>query len=241
MRRVVVVALALALPGRPAPAQTTPSVRAHLTWWDVATVPLGAVVYMSPNRLGMPRAKPACVPCDPATLLGIDRWALRPVSNLADVGSDAALYFVAAWTAVAGLGGRPPQEWQGNFATFANTAIWTAAVSEWTKVLVRRSRPVMYTSSAQAATRIRSSQLSMPSGHAAIAFATATTYLVLSGREHLPHRGRNVVILYGAALSVGSLRVAAGKHFPTDIIVGGLLGSAIGWLVPAVHPTTSQP
>ena len=241
MRRVVAVALALALPGPPATAQTAPGIRYRLTWSDVASVPLGAVLYVSPNRLGMPRAKPACAPCDPATLLGIDRLAVRPTSNTADVASDAALYFVAGWTALAGLGGLPPQQWQGNFATFANTAIWSAATAEWVKVLVRRSRPIMYTSAATEASKIRSSQLSMPSGHTVIAFATATTYLVLSGREHLSHRARNAVVLYAGALSVGSLRVVAGKHFPTDIIVGGLFGSAIGWLVPAIHPRTQQP
>ena len=238
MRRVVAVALALSLAGQAAPAQTD---RYRATWWDAASFPAGALLYMTPSRLGMPRAAPACIPCDPATLLGVDRMSVHPISNRADIGSDVALYVVAAGTAVAGLGGLPPQQWQGNFATFANTAIWSAAVAEWMKVLVRRSRPVMYTSSAVYAAKVRSSQLSMPSGHTAIAFASATTYLVLSGREHLAHRGRNSVLLYTTALSVGALRVAAGKHFPTDILVGALLGSAIGWLVPAVHPRTQLP
>lgn len=238
MRRVVAVALALALAGQAAPAQTD---RYRATWWDAASFPAGVLLYMSPSRLGLPRAAPACIPCDPATLLGIDRMSVHPVSNRADIGSDVALYVVAAGTAVAGLGGLPPNQWQGNFATFANTAIWTAAAAEWMKVLVHRSRPVMFTDAAASATKIRSSQLSMPSGHTAIAFATATTYLVLSGREHLAHRERNSLLLYGTALSVGSLRVAAGKHFPTDILVGALLGSAIGWLVPAVHPSTQLP
>ena len=166
---------------------------------------------------------------------------MRPQSQGADLGSDAAVYFVAAWTAFAGLHDLPPQQWQGNFAMFANTAIWTAAAAEWAKVLIHRNRPVMYTDNAVSAASIRSSELSMPSGHTAIAFATATSYLVLSGRERLPHRARDAVVLYGAAISVGSLRVLAGKHFPTDIIAGAVLGSAIGWLVPTIHPTTPSP
>jgi membrane-associated phospholipid phosphatase len=60
----------------------------------------------------------------------------------------------------------------------------------------------------------------------------------MSGQERLSHRAWNAVVLYGAATGVGALRVAAGKHFPTDIIVGAVLGSAIGWLVPTLHPTT---
>lgn len=236
--RAIALALLLSLPARPASAQT---VSYRLTWGDAAALALGTVIYVSPSHFGLPHAKPSCVPCDPANLLAIDRWAVHPVSNRADVGSDIALYFVAGWTAYAGLGGLPPEQWQGNFATFANTAIWTAATAEWVKVLVRRPRPVMYSSGAQAATAIRSSQLSMPSGHAAISFATASAYVVVSGREHLSHRTRNALLIYGGAVSVSTLRVVAGKHFPTDVLVGALLGTAIGFLVPVIDPTTTQP
>jgi membrane-associated phospholipid phosphatase len=34
---------------------------------------------------------------------------------------------------------------------------------------------------------------------------------------------------------VGSLRVAAGRHFPTDVLVGALAGSAIGMVIPWAH------
>jgi membrane-associated phospholipid phosphatase len=76
----------------------------------------------------------------------------------------------------------------------------------------------------------------MPSAHTALAFAAATSYLVLSGREHLAHRMRNALLLYSGAVGVSALRLAAGKHFPTDLIVGAALGSGIGWLVPTIHP-----
>jgi membrane-associated phospholipid phosphatase len=59
----------------------------------------------------------------------------------------------------------------------------------------------------------------------------------MAQREHLPHRGRNAVVLYTGAVGVAVLRVAGGKHFPTDVIGGALLGSAIGWLAASVHPT----
>jgi membrane-associated phospholipid phosphatase len=57
----------------------------------------------------------------------------------------------------------------------------------------------------------------------------------MSGRQHLPHRQRNALLLYAGALSVASLRVAAAKHFPTDVIAAAALGSGIGWLVPTIH------
>lgn len=112
---------------------------------------------------------------------------------------------------------------------------WTAASTEWLKVLVRRKRPVLYTSDAAAAAGDPENQQSLPSAHASVAFAAATAYLVLARREHLRHRTRNALLLYAGAAAVSTLRVVAGKHFPTDVVAGAALGSGIGWLVPTVH------
>ena len=37
------------------------------------------------------------------------------------------------------------------------------------------------------------------------------------------------------AATVGYLRFAAGMHYPTDILTGALVGSAIGYLIPLLH------
>src|SRR6059058_1310665 len=76
---------------------------------------------------------------------------------------------------------------------------------------------------------------SFPSGHASLAFAAATTYLVIARREQLPHRARNAILLYAGAVGVAVLRVTGGKHFPTDVAGGAVLGSGIGWLTATVH------
>src|SRR5881409_743085 len=145
------------------------------------------------------------------------------------------------------LGSRGPRlssqctVWQaqarGNAAVLANSVAWTAATTEWLKVIVRRKRPVLYTGDATAAAADKENQESLPSGHASVAFAAATTYWVLARRERLPHRTRNTIFLYAGAAGVAALRVAAGKHFPTDVLAGAALGSAVGWLVPTIHPT----
>src|SRR5438445_4872560 len=127
-------------------------------------------------------------------------------------------------------------QWRGNFAMLANAAAWTAASTEWLKVVIRRKRPVLYTSGAAAAAADRESQQSFPSTHASLAFAAATSYLVLARRQHLRHRTRNAILLYAGAVGVSALRVAAGKHFPTDVAAGAALGSGIGWLVATIHP-----
>jgi membrane-associated phospholipid phosphatase len=45
------------------------------------------------------------------------------------------------------------------------------------------------------------------------------------------------VLLYAGALGVAALRVAAGKHFPTDVAGGAALGSSVGWLAATLHPS----
>jgi membrane-associated phospholipid phosphatase len=232
------VTLVVLLAAHPASAQTVSLEHYRVSWWDAASISAGAVLHFMPRALGLPEGPPSCVPCDPATLPGIDRWAVHPVSTSADVGSDLALIAVVGGTALAGLSGLPAEQWKGNLVVFANTATWTYATAEWIKVLVRRERPVMYTADAAAAAGDRTSQMSLPSGHTALAFAAATSYFVMAGRQHLAHRNRNAALLYAGAVGVGSLRVIAGKHFPTDVIAGAALGSAIGWLVPTIHPTS---
>src|SRR4029077_17825725 len=98
-------------------------------------------------------------------------------------------------------------------------------------------RPVLPPRAPPAAAADPDNRRSFPSGHASVAFAAATTYFVIAGREHLPHRTRNALLAYGAAAAVPALRVAAGQHFPTDVNGGAVLGSGIGWLAATVHPT----
>jgi hypothetical protein len=67
---------------------------------------------------------------------------------------------------------------------------------------------------------------SFPSGHATGAFAVAT---VFSGvyRDHrwVPW------VSYGTAGMIGLSRVALGRHFPSDVIVGSVLGNSFGKMV----------
>src|ERR1700675_2122150 len=122
MRSVVAVALLLSFTVRPAAAQQAPTFRYHVTWWDAASVSTSSVLYFAPSVFGLPHGGPSCAPCDPATLPGIDGWAVRPVSSAMDVGSDVVLTAVVGWTALSGLGGLAPKQWQENLVVFANTA-----------------------------------------------------------------------------------------------------------------------
>ncbi|HMA41962.1 MAG TPA: phosphatase PAP2 family protein [Gemmatimonadales bacterium] len=205
-------------------------------WADIAAVSAAGVATLVPKLLILPRGTPSCAPCSPAGLPGIDRWVVGANSPVARRGSDVLLMGISGLAVGLVAVDRSPGEARGSLAVLANAVGWTTASTEWLKVLVHRKRPVLYTGAAAAAAPYRNNQQSFPSGHTSVAFAVATSYVTIAQREHLPHRARNATVLFGSATAIGALRLAGGKHFPTDVIGGALLGSGIGWLVAAVHP-----
>lgn len=208
----------------------------RVTWRDAAAVTAAGGLAVLPSLLDLPHGPPACAPCDPASLPGIDRAALHTFSGPASTASNTLLVGVVGFVGVAALHGRPASEGRGNAVVLANSLAWSAAATQWLKVLTRRSRPVLYTAEAAAAASRVDSRRSFPSGHAAVAFAAATSYAILAHRQRRPHRTRNAILFYAGAAGVSALRVAAGKHFPTDVAGGALVGGGIAWLVATVHP-----
>jgi len=206
-------------------------------WGDVATVGGAGLLAVLPAALKLPHGPPPCAPCDPASLWGIDRWAVHPVDEHAGLASDAVLLGVAGSAGLASVLGVPAGRARGNAAVYWDAVSLTGATTEWLKVLAHRSRPVLYTADAAAAAGNHESRMSFPSGHTSAAFAAATAYAVLAQRQQLPHATRNSVLLFIGAVAVGALRVAAHQHFPTDVAAGAALGGGIGWLVATLHPT----
>jgi membrane-associated phospholipid phosphatase len=219
-------------------SQATAEVRYSATWADVAAVGAAGVTGLLPGLLKLPKSAPSCAPCSPSDVPGIDRWVVGAQSTLARRTSDVLLFGVGGAAAYLSAHDRSSQQARGNLAVLANSVSLTYASTAWLKVLVHRKRPVLYTSAAPAAASDPESQKSFPSGHTSVAFAVATSYLVMANREHLPHRARNAALLFGGAAGIGALRVSGGSHFPTDVLAGAVLGTGIGWLVATVHPRT---
>lgn len=236
MRRLA-IALTWSAVVSPGAAQVRPPAPYRVTWWDAAAVVGAGTLAAIPRLAGLPHGAPPCAPCDPASVPGIDRAALHTFSRPAGTASTALLLAVTGFAGLASTERADAAAVRGHAVVFANALAWTAAATEWLKVLTHRSRPVLYTAGAPAAAGDPDSRRSLPSGHAALAFAAATSYAVMAQREHLPHRTRNALLLFVGSVGVATLRVAAGEHFPTDVVAGAALGSGVGWLVARVHPT----
>lgn len=70
---------------------------------------------------------------------------------------------------------------------------------------------------------------SFPSGHAATAFAAVAAMATSRVPEKLP---RPLVAAFGvAALVVAFSRLYLYVHYPSDVVVGAVLGAAVGWVV----------
>lgn len=236
MPRAVIVSLLVAVSGTASLAQgPSPIPNYRSSWADVATVGGIGVVAILPGILKLPSGPPSCAPCSPSRLPGIDRWVVGNNSPPARNVSTVLLLGVGGMATYLSAHDRSATQARGNIAVMASSISWASASTAWLKVAVHRKRPVLYSDNAAAAPS-PDSRRSFPSGHTALAFAAATSYLVMANREHLPHHGRNALFLYGGATGVGALRMVGGSHFPSDVLGGAVLGAGIGWLVAALHP-----
>lgn len=109
-------------------------------------------------------------------------------------------------------------------------------LTQFTKTAVSRPRPLLYGSAGQKAVRA-DDYLSFFSGHTTLAFASATTLTSMALKRDMKPALTAAVAAsgYGSAALCGLLRMRAGKHFPTDVITGAVVGSAVSMLVVNLH------
>jgi hypothetical protein len=69
---------------------------------------------------------------------------------------------------------------------------------------------------------------SFPSGHAMGSFALATVFA-----HQYPEKRWVSWVFYGAAGLIGVSRITLGRHYPSDVLVGAILGNSIGRMVVA--------
>lgn len=177
---------------------------------------------------------------DPSTINGFDRPATERWSPTASNVSDAVLIATVGGS-VATLALAPGDAGPTTIGVmFGETILLSNGISELVKTAVRRTRPYVYNDDPDIAPDKKTSKTarqSFPSGHAINAFASAVFLSTVYSHLH-PNSSARPWIWAGslaAAGTVGYLRYSAGKHFPTDIITGAVLGGAIGWVVPEIH------
>lgn len=175
---------------------------------------------------------------DPLTLNRFDRSAIKNYSLSAGKASDVFLISSLALPGILMFDRNMRRDAFPITAAYLQSTFITGAEIQLVKGLVHRLRPFVYNESVPITKKMKADAgASFFSGHTAMtasaAAFTATVYSV-----YHPN-GKELPYVYAAAaaipLTTGYLRYKAGNHFPTDIIVGYLVGVANGFLIAELH------
>ncbi len=233
----VAKALAAAAPARP---MLTYDLPADLTW-----VGVGGAAWIT-MELAKPYLAPStCRWCNPP---GFDtsvksglRWSnIKAADTLSNV-SGFVLVPLAAYGLDAAFvltSGGTVKEWAVDALVITEAIVAASDVNQFVKFSIGRERPFVYdlvpdgkgTTSAPG-----DNNLSFYSGHTALGFSAAVsagTIATMKGYKAAPWIWATGLTI---AATTGYLRIAADKHYFTDVALGALTGAAIGFAVPYLH------
>ena len=222
---------------RPARAQTTETAP-NVSWGRDGAITGAAVVGAALASL---------IPVDRTAvwqtqLLPIDDRLKGRFSQSAAQASDtlAAIDVVTPLGLLVGQGGLVEAN-DRRLLLYGETVAVSLFLNSVTKYLVGRPRPYVYSDDPRlekyAESQGKDSHLSFYSGHASTTFAASVAGSYLYSQVATDAKSRAAVwgfelILAGAT---ADLRTRAGKHFYSDVIVGAVVGAAVGFLVPRLH------
>ena len=161
-----------------------------------------------------------------------DQVAVKPINKKWKDWSDYAVYLTIGSSLYFTY---DEYDFKNNIIVFSEVLITQSMVGKWTKSFTRRKRPFVYDDEVDIETKQqRNSQHSFYSLHSSTAFSAATYAYFYYTKNH----GKNLplaLFLYGCAGVTGGLRVAAANHYPSDIVVGAIMGTAISYFICNYH------
>ncbi len=197
----------------------------------------------------------ACHPCKSTDLNALDRWVVnRPFDNvrtLTDIMVAATIAAPIGLSVIEAAMSDDVGRWNTflvDSLVFAEAMAVTVTLNQVVKYAVRRPRPYAYKYAPDDSTEVEAdATASFYSGHTASAF-TAAVALARTFTYRHPDSATRYLVWGGAltfAAGTGIGRVLGGNHFWTDVMVGAVMGAAVGWWVPGLHlretgETTSQ-
>jgi hypothetical protein len=177
---------------------------------------------------------------------GFDRWALKQDPSKRDANyknSDIMMPAVIISAAALGFDKSIRKDWLRIFMMYYETHAVTFSLYNFSffgPAFQNKVRPYSYYDDYFSVDQRNggNQRNSLYSGHTATT-AASTFFMVKVYSDYHPEIGRKKYLLYAAAsvppLIEGYLRMKALAHFPSDILVGYVIGATCGVAVPALH------
>ena len=175
---------------------------------------------------------------DRANINSFDRKATFYLSSEAGKGSDYLKYISYPLPFLFAFNKDSKSDFKTILVLYGETLTLTSSLTSLTKRIVLRPRPLVFNElESLDQKRKKSSRYAFFSGHTSV--TTANCFFAAKVfSDYFPESKWKPVVWSGAVLissATGYLRVRAGKHYPTDVITGFLVGGAIGYLIPQLH------
>lgn len=154
------------------------------------------------------------------------------------VASDYALYASLALPLLSLADGRINDNAVTTIFLYVETITIGSGLYNATSGFIDRRRPLTYNTSVPIEERTASNvKESFFSGHASISAVASFCGAKIFNDFHPHSKLKPVVWTVAATLPafIGFARYKAGKHFPTDVITGYIVGASVGYLVPELH------
>lgn len=171
-----------------------------------------------------------------ADIPSFEQIFMRPYSKPLHIAGTGTMALAIATPAIFAI--MPSSEWLTIGTMYVETMLIANGLKEWAKLLVYRTRPYMYFDGyPQDKLADGDWNCSFPSGHTTLAFAAAafTTMVYCSCYPDSNWKYAVAGVSFALAAVTGGLRMASGNHFLTDVLVGAVIGTTCGILVPYLH------
>ena len=165
-----------------------------------------------------------------------DRWAMNPYSKPLDITADVSLGLSLITPLV--LINAPKTDYAILGTMYAETLLIANGIKDLSKSLFFRPRPYMYFDNPPKEDISEGDWAdSFPSGHTTMAFAGATFTTFVFNKYFSDSAWKIPVIAtsYTLATLTAVLRVCSGNHYLSDVLIGSLIGTSTGFLVPFLH------
>lgn len=164
-------------------------------------------------------------------IISFDRCATSWYNPDLDKISDYTLLFGALIPALVSFAQDDGQNFNEDMLIYGEILALQAGIGQWCKALSKRERPYMYNENvSEEKKQGLDARFSFFSLHTSTAFSAAVYGSYLYEKKG----GENSTLFWIANLALASttagLRLASGEHFPTDVIVGALVGSSLAYL-----------